>query len=277
MPNENEKVDLCPGCGEPARSGRIRPGRKEAVLLDSAERLWHERCALRALAEGFRTPLSPAEATAAVEYEGRIGEPWKAEHAMRLREVALPAGVEVSGLFVGQQFHAYGVQATIRAADLPRGGGGERACLVVDTHVARALTVQVDGTPRGAVYSLLGERVPERGGRRPASRHAVAVGWLRAGEVPPGKVAQTGFSMPAPFRGERVVADDWEGWEVVRVQVGVDPGRWQREPHRLTARSTPLPTYVSLVGETVTYHVRNLADRPRDFAARVYGQFTWEG
>lgn len=76
--------------------------------------------------------------------------------------------------------------------------------------------------------------------------------------------------MPSAFRGERVCCDDFEGWEIVDVRLGVDPGRSVGSRTALEGRSTKLLAYQARAGEKIVYEVRN-ASTPRSFRARVYG------
>ena len=252
---------LCPGCEEQVL---------ENIFEDAASRPWHHECALRALANGFRTPLSPEDATRTVSFESDE-ETWIAPHSFHLREIILCDDVELSGVYLGSQAMVYALQVPIYARDLP-----ERR-LVIDHDFPLGVHLWMQGVPRAFRYKLIGERRPESASPRPGSKCTLAVASLRT-EVPvaPKETVDTMFFMAANFRGERVVCSDWQDWEVVDVRLGVDPGRsTQGQSTRLTGYSTDIPIYQARVAEVVTYRMRNLADHPRNLTARVYGTLVW--
>ena len=244
---------LCPGCEAEA----------PLEFEDASGRAWHRACALRALAEGYRTPLSPVEASAGVEFELVAGERFRAPAPFHLREVAFDGDAEVDGVWIGADTVAYAPGTTIRGRDLP---GGR---LVVDAGVPRGVEVNAHFVGVGRVR-LVGERRPGVVGG--LGRVTFVIG-LRAEDVPAREARVATLVSPAPFRGARLACDDWEGWAVEGVRAGLDPGLAHVGPVLLTAPVMELPTYELNAGEPSTYRLRNLADRPRTFDGRVYGKF----
>lgn len=251
---------LCPGCEKLANED----------FTDVTGRSWHRACALRALGDGFRTPLDLIDATAAVAFES-TEEVWQTPHSFHLREIILCDDVELSGVYLGNKAMVYALQAPIRPRDLP-----ERK-LIIDHDFQLGLQLNMNGNPKKFKYRLVGERRPESVEHKPGPNCVLAVGSLRDDElVGAKKTAEARFCMPGSFRGERVVCDDWKEWEIVDVQLGVDPGRsTQNKPMKLTGYSTDVTTYTARVGEMITYTMRNIGDQPRRLVARVYGLLTW--
>lgn len=251
---------LCPGCEDPAPPD----------FEDAAGRPWHREHALKALADHFRTPLSPVDATKAVSFECE-GKRFQAPHSFHLREIVFLDDSEISGVFIGNlnMVIAYLDGGSIRPRDLP-----DRT-IVIDHDVPLGLLVQIGAVNDRFRWKLVGERRPEKDRPRPASRTILAVAPIRCEEVPPGGTAKTSFTMPCAFRGDRVVVDDWKGWTVVAVRLGGDPGRAIVDEQPLTGPSTPMPTYTAKIGELVEYEMRNKAGIPRRFVGRVYGTSSW--
>lgn len=291
-------VSVCPGCAKeilppnpgeltgilPVFSTAIRNG-LPALMTDADNRLWHEGCAKKALADGFRTPYVPAaDSERAFELDGE-GEIFPAPFSFRLRAIVLSYECEVSGLFVGAQnmfLNAPNSESTFRARDLPAGR------LDVDADVPLGLSVSVLSAPgplgpKPLKYKILGERRPESEAPAPLSKQSPAVFRLRTSEtVSSGATAALRFTSYGMFRGERLVCDDWPGWEVVGVQLGTDEATrvklsWEgSDAGRLKGRDTPLPTFFCRPAEQITYYLRNNREGAATFDGRVYGLVKWE-
>lgn len=85
------------------------------------------------------------------------------------------------------------------------------------------------------------------------------------------------FRVYAPFIGERLACDDWEGWEIAGITLETDAGSRVVAGGglRLTGPVTALPTFLARSGELVTYRVLRVGDRSKQFDGRVYGYLTW--
>lgn len=266
---------LCPGCEQLANED----------FVDAAGRSWHCSCAYRALGESFRTPLSPDDAAARVSFEvcfEDASSAWRPPHSLHLREIIFCDDVELSQIFIGNKMMIYTAGTTVRSVDLP-----ERR-LVLDCDLPLGIHLAIAGVPHKFRVKLVGERrreshyatgaatlaapaVRKRAIRQ--SLHMLAVGGVRSyAPVAPGGAVETRFRMPVPFRGERVVCDDWGAWELVDIRLGVDPGCSQlAQVPGLTGRSTRTPSYESAVGEEIVYKFRNRSEQSRVLDARIYG------
>ena len=260
---------LCPGCEKGVK-------RDAYAFGDKADRPWHSKCVKDMLAKHFRTPLSPVEATAAVEFEceGGSTQCFMAPYSFHLREIVFEDDVEITNVFVGESaviFTQMGTM-TIRSQDLE----GRR--LVIDHDVPMNFGVLVNAPNKSFKWRLLGERRSENNRPKPSSKQVIAVGSLRSEDVVmPGEAIDLSFAMPVKFYGQRLVCDDWQDWQVISVKLGVDPGTHvlQDSPLSLEGVSTVLPTYTARPGERVTYCLQNSNRSPRWFIGRVYGTVMW--
>ena len=265
-------INLCPGCEE------FVPADKVYSFIDARKRPWHEKCAKKALSENFRTPLSPVEASAAVDFACETKQ-FIAPCSFHLREIVFEEDVEIALIHIGATVITCAwAGATIRSKDF----GGK---IAIDHDVHGAFPVGVtctkegeDGPANSFKWRLLGERRPENGRPRPSARGAIAVAMLKSdADVMPGEAVDLSFGMAAKFRGERLVCDNWKNWSVNGIRVGVDPGSLapQESPLPLEGVSTPLPTFTARPCERVTYRPQNFAKAPRRFDGRAYGTASW--
>ncbi len=261
--------DLCPGCEELVIRNTTR--QPQSSFEDAVERPWHHTCAKRTLADHFRTPLSPADASAEVAFECSAEHPWRAPHSFHLRKIVLEEDVAISGVFVGQYSMVYCYhQPIIHAVDLP-----DRS-IIMDCDVPLGIDLTVTGSPKNLWYTLVGDRRREGARPKPMLRYTLAAAPIyMTTPISPGGFDEASFSMVASFHGERVVCEDWRDWEIVSVKVGGGPGRGSDKVVRLTGLSTPLPTYEVRVAETITYTVKNVGDTARTFRGRVYGMLSY--
>ena len=268
---------LCPGCEEPVvRNSNNR----DIPLFDMSERPWHQTCVQEKLALHFRTPLADIEANAAVEFEC-VQNSFTAPHAFHLREIVFEEDVEIEGIYIGNKIVAYAMCETLRVKDFP----GRKIVIDHDMPLGIPITFTCrarDGQnilTKDVKYRLIGDRRREHKVVRPSRQQILAVFPLRTEtEVSTGEYADAVIPfIPTLFKGDRIVCDDWDGWEVIDVRAGKDPGWSSKQTLFLHGVSTDCPIYISHVCEQVHFTMKNNAEKPRKLVARVYGLMAWEG
>ena len=282
-------------CPSPACGLIVKP--RESKIVDKRERPWHEECASRALADYFRTPVD-VEILAGEKVEFLIPSAeekpialgdfrtvmWAAPYKFFLHEVQFLGDFDLDGIFVGNR-NAVGCLSgwSIVTGEL----SGQVLPVGMYMEMSYTITMNLRRRPGGGENNFSCRIVGERTGKARIREDSACLSAMSI-EVSFNS-DHTGAGDRAPpivFRAERIACDDWEGLEVVRVEIGGGPGRSVEEMAEnpvvstpvgkmLTGRVTELPCFTTKLGEFMRFVLRDHTGKRKSATLRVYGQGRW--